>query len=125
MSLDLSPAQEAEIIERAASVGISRELMQRALSTPPPIQKPQPIAPETAKERVERLIAEWQQADNTPVYYPPVREGMTPTQALFKQWEEEDANLTPEEIAADRQFWEEVQQSMNEERLKAGRRPIL
>lgn len=50
---------------------------------------------------------------------------MTPTQALFKQWEEEDANLTPEEIAADLQFWEEVQQSINEERLKAGRRPIL
>jgi hypothetical protein len=126
LSLDLSPAQETEILERAESVGISRELMQRALSTPLLTQPTQPVKPnESAKERVSRLIAERQRADNTPVYEPIVREGMTPTQALWKQWEEEDANLTPEEYAADWQFWDDVRQSMNEERLKAGRRPIL
>ena len=36
-----------------------------------------------------------------------------PTLALFAQWEQEDADKTPEEIAAEDQIWQEFEQGIN------------
>lgn len=59
MSLNLSPSQEAEIIERAASVGISRDLIERALHTPPVREVPV-AAPNEAGLAMLRALRERQ-----------------------------------------------------------------
>ena len=60
MSLDLSPAQEAEIIERAASVGISRELIRRALDEPQPAKLSPKVVPNEAGLAMLRALQERQ-----------------------------------------------------------------
>jgi hypothetical protein len=47
-----------------------------------------------------------------------------PTLALFAQWEEEDAQMTPEEIKQARREFEEFKQGINAERARAGARLI-
>jgi hypothetical protein len=47
-----------------------------------------------------------------------------PTLALFAQWEQEDAQMTPEEIDAARQECEQFKQHINAERARAGARLI-
>lgn len=51
--------------------------------------------PRDPKARVRALLAEWQAQDNTPRLPPlPARGAETPTQALFRKWEMEDATMT-------------------------------
>ena len=45
-----------------------------------------------------------------------------PTLALFAQWDEEDANMTPAEVAEENRRWEELKTSINAERDRAGAR---
>jgi hypothetical protein len=45
-----------------------------------------------------------------------------PTLALFAQWDEEDAAMTPEEAEAARRDFEEFKQNLNDERARAGAR---
>jgi hypothetical protein len=78
------------------------------------------------RDRVNALLAQWQAADNTPLRPPiPTRPGETPTQALFRMWEEEDAHMTDEEREAEDRLWEEIQQSLNGERAKTGMRTLF
>jgi hypothetical protein len=78
------------------------------------------------RDRVNALLAQWQAADSTPLRPPiPTRPGETPTQALFRKWEEEDANMTDEEREAEDRLWEEIQQSLNGERTKTGMRTLF
>ena len=124
MSLEINPKLENRLRHQATRFGLTIEqLLERVL----PTQGLQ-FAPDTSKnerERVQALIAEWQHQDQTPVLSTPVREGLTPTQALFKVWEEEDATLTPEEIAEELRFWGEFQHSLDTERSSAGRTAIF
>jgi hypothetical protein len=78
------------------------------------------------KAGVHALLAQWQAADNTPILPPiPMRPGETPTQALFRKWDEEAANMTDEECEQEHKFWEEFKQSIDEERIRAGIRTIF
>jgi hypothetical protein len=78
------------------------------------------------RDRVNALLAQWQAADNTPLRPPiPTRPGETPTQALFRKWEEEDARMTDEERDAEEKFWEEYEQSINAERTKLSMRTLF
>ena len=60
MSLELSPLQESEIIERAASVGINRELIRRALHLPTPAKQTPNIAPNEEGLAMLRALRERQ-----------------------------------------------------------------
>lgn len=46
------------------------------------------------------------------------------TKELFAQWEAEDANMTPEEIAAEQADWEAFKANVNATRAETGERPI-
>ena len=56
---------------------------------------------------------------------PPDDETTDPMLALFAQWAEEDANMTPEEIAEEDRDWEEFKKNINAERDRAGARRIF
>ncbi len=47
-----------------------------------------------------------------------------PTLALFAQWEQEDANMTPEEIEQERRLWEEFEKGINSTRQAQGMRQL-
>lgn len=48
-----------------------------------------------------------------------------PTLALFAQWAQEDARMTPEEIAEENRTWEEFKTNLNAERDRAGARRVF
>lgn len=123
MSLDVSPEIEIVVRERAAAAGVSvNDLLARTFGQ----EKPQAPSPTDPKEHVRVLLAQWQAQDNTPIL-PPIlpQNGETPTQALFRKWEEEDANRTEEEQEQDDKLWEDVQHSIDVERTKAGMRTLF
>jgi hypothetical protein len=47
-----------------------------------------------------------------------------PTLALFAQWKEEDAQMTPEEIEQERRLWTEFETGVNETRRAQGMRQL-
>jgi hypothetical protein len=66
--------------------------------------------PQNEVANVEALISEWQRQDNTPAGSPPPNDGtMTPSEALFRKWEAEDATLTTKQIEEEIRFWEAYQ----------------
>jgi len=56
-------------------------------------------------------------------YLPPAEE-TDPMLALFAQWAEEDAQMTPEEIAEERRLWEQFEANVNETRGALGMRRL-
>ena len=48
-----------------------------------------------------------------------------PTLALFAQWEREDAELSPAEIAEENRQWEAFKKNVNAERDRAGARRVF
>jgi len=105
MSLDLSPEIEKRVRERAEAEGVSVNYLMARIFAPEMTQKSPPTDP---KAHVRALLAQWQAQDNTPILPPiPIRNGKTPTQALFRKWEEEEAQLTEEEQEQQEKFWEE------------------
>ncbi len=115
MALQIAPETESRVRERAARDGISiDELLNRFLAPVPPLPSPAPAEPaatETQEEtrvRVQGLLHKWQSEYGLPV--PPG--GFKTLAELFAEWEEEDANKTPEEVEEDHIFWEEYQQSL-------------
>jgi hypothetical protein len=119
--LDLHPDIERQILARAQAAGITaNDYVARLLQAAAPGTAPDPVA------RVRRLLSEWQQHDHTPTATPaPIDGTLTPSEALFRQWEEEDAGLTDDERQAEENYWQEFQQSINAERTAAGMRPIF
>ncbi len=57
-------------------------------------------------------------------HLPPLRPGEA-TLALFASWEAEDGTDDPEELAARNREWEELKQSLNENRIAAGEEPLF
>ena len=66
---------------------------------------------------VKALVAEHLPA---PVHVPE-----DPTLALFAQWAQEDAQMTPEEVAEENRTWEEFKTNLNVERDRAGARRVF
>lgn len=57
-------------------------------------------------------------------HLPPADEA-DPMLALFAQWAEEDARMTPEEIAEENRTWEQFKANVNAERDRAGARRVF
>lgn len=47
-----------------------------------------------------------------------------PTLALFAQWEQEDAQMTPDETAQERRVWEQFEIGVNKNREELGMRRL-
>ena len=123
MSLDLSPEIEFAVRERAAAEGVSvNDLLARTFV----LENTFTSAVANPKEHVRALLAHWRARDNTPTlpYYTAI-DGETPTQRLFRKWEEEDANMNEDEQEQEAKFWEEFQLSINTERAKTNMRTLF
>ena len=109
------------MLERAEVAGISAsDYIARLLLGTIPRIVPAPVA------RVRDLLREWQQDDHTPTVAPAPDHGtLTPSEALFRQWEREDAALTDEERRVEEAQWHQFQQGIDAERLASGMRPIF
>jgi hypothetical protein len=122
VSLELSPEIEREVLARAQAMGTTaNEYLARLLrEARGPITAPTPVA------HVRTLLAQWQQLDNTPTAAPAPNDGsLTPSEALFREWEQEDASLTEAERQANDELWRQFQREMNAERTAIGMRPIF
>ena len=110
LMIELSADQERELAEIARQEGVeeaevARKLVGEALEARD--------LPETPEARVTRLLSQWQAEDGTPLETPPAtRPGETPTRALFRQWAEEDANMSDEERQVEDRKWRDVASSL-------------
>jgi hypothetical protein len=116
MSLELSPQAESILQEEASRAGVSVDTLIERTFAP----RRNPVA------RVQALLTEWQQQDKTPTAETASPHGnLTPSEALFRKWEAEDAGLTEEEQQAQAAQWEQFQRGINAERKAAGMRLIF
>jgi hypothetical protein len=121
MALELNPEVERQVLECAQAAGTPVSdyvagLLQAAAST----TSLYPAA------RIRGLLHQWQQFDHTPVAAPAPNAGtLTPSEALFRQWEQEDAKLTDEERQAEDIRWQQFQQDIDAQRLASGMQPIF
>ncbi len=121
MSLELNPDVERQVVERARAAGTTvSDYIARLLQAAAPVAALDPAA------RVRSLLYQWQQQDHTPTAAPAPNDGtLTPSEALFRQWEQEDATLTDEERQVEEERWQQFQQGINAQRLASGMRPIF
>lgn len=94
LTIELSPFEKAQLDAAAAREGLPIEELARKLVT-------RQLAPPNGHSGEE-----------------------DPTLALFRKWEEEDAKMTPEEIAAENQLWDQFLKNINETRASLGMRSI-
>ena len=123
MSLDLTPEIEDVVRERAAAEGVSvNDLLARTFA-----MNRSPLPPATdPREHVRAVLAEWRTTDNTPFSPPiPKRNGETTSEALFRKWEEEDANTTDRERDEEAEFWRVFQQAIDDERTTGSMRKLF
>jgi hypothetical protein len=73
-------------------------------------------------QHVRALLTQWQSEDRTPLRMPATTPGETPTQALFRKWAAEDANMSDEEKEAEDRLWEDIEQGNRENQLALSRR---
>lgn len=52
------------------------------------------------------------------------REAQEPTLALFAQWNQEDASMTPEQVEAERFLWDQFETDINHVRCASGMRTL-
>ena len=121
MPLDLSPEVEHQVLARARAAGTTaNDYIARLLQAAVPDTSADSLA------RIRSLLAEWQKQDNTPIALPAANEGaLSASEALFRQWEQEDATLTDEERQAQEELWQQFQLGINAERAAAGMRAIF
>ena len=105
MSLEIHPEVERQVLERAKVAGISASDYIATL-----LRGTAPSIVPAAAARVRDLLREWQQDDHTPIAAPAPDDGTrTPSEALFRQWEREDAALTDEERRVGEAQWHQFQ----------------
>lgn len=122
LTIDLSPSEEVQFTDAARQEGLEPAAFVKRLVAEylPPTAPTDPIA------HVQTLLATWQAEDQTPTLPPvPTRPGETPTEALFRTWDEEDANTTEEEQEQQERLWEDFQKGVNETRSALGMRTIF
>lgn len=113
MSLDLAPEIETTVRLYAEREGVTvNELLARAFPPDKPTTPSQHLAFENPVARVSALLRQWQQEHGLPPR--PDGQPHTSVQELLAQWDAEDAQLTAEEVEAERQLWEDIEQSHQE-----------
>lgn len=115
LTIELTPEQESRLAAVARQKGLApAQLAQRLVTEHLPDNLPD-VTGASPAERVRALLTEWQAQDNTPTLPPvPTREGETPTEALFRKWEEEDAAMTEAERETEDRLWEEIEKGLAE-----------
>lgn len=58
-------------------------------------------------------------------HLPPATPAEDPMLALFARWDEEDAQMTPQEIAEENRSWEQFKDNVNAERDRTGARRVF
>lgn len=101
MSLDLHPDIERQVLVRAQAAGVTpSDYVAGLLGAATPSGATDPV------ERVRELLQEWQRHDRIPTAPAPPGDGtMTPSKALFRQWEQEDAGMNEDERRAAEARW--------------------
>ena len=94
LTIELSPSEAARLVAAARQEGVQPAELARRLVT----------------DRLPALAAN--------------ARGEDPTLALFAQWEQEDTQMTPEEIEQERRLWEQFEHGINETRQALGMRPL-
>lgn len=119
MSLELAPEVENTVREYAEAEGVSiNDLIARTF--PPRTARRDPA------EHVRNLLSQWQQQDGTRFAQPAPNDGaMTPSEALFQKWVEEDEQMSEAERQLHAESWEKFKQDVNSERDAAGMRLIF
>ncbi len=109
VTIDLTPEQEEQLASAARRAGLRPdELITRLVAQNLPLAAPK--SGEALVNYVRDLLAQWQEQDNTPFPSPiPTKPGETPTQALFRQWAEEDAQMTEEDRESEDRLWAEIE----------------
>ncbi len=128
LTIELNPEEEARLARAAEREGLDLAVLAKKLVTErlPDITDGNGSAGTSPQERVRALLAEWQAQDKTPTLPPvPTTEGETPTEALFRQWGEEDAAMTDAEREAEDKLWEEIEKGVSENSGLRLRRPGL
>jgi hypothetical protein len=131
LTIELSPDEEARLARAAAQEGLdpaalARKLLTERLPAGAGADSSNGEAALPPQEKVRALLARWQAQDNTPVIPgPEPLPGETPTEALFRTWDEEDARMTEEERAAAERLWEDFQRGVNETREALGMRRVF
>jgi len=117
----LAPETESRIQEYAIHEGINadeaiNQLLRFVTSS----------APRDPVAHVRNLLAQCQQQDGTPVAQPAPNDGsLTPSEALFRKWDAEDAQLNDADRQAQAELWEQFQQGINAERAATDMRPVF
>lgn len=120
MSLDLHPEVERQVVAAARAAGITPSDYVARLLVAADMPAADPVA------HVRGVLRDWQQRDRTPSAPPVPNDGaLTPSEALFRQWEREDAGLTEESRRTEEERWQQFQDDINAERAAAGMRPIF
>jgi len=105
MTTEVAPEMElaTEAQRRKADDQIREEIRNLIATWPPPPPDPRPL---------EQALAEQRTLNQ-------------PSIDLLKKWDEEDAALTPEELAQAQREWEEFRDALNETRRLEGRPPAF
>jgi hypothetical protein len=110
LTLELRPEEAAALSAKATARGVDVATLLHDLvahETRTENGEGVGVLPEGAAEkaRVAALLQTWRRAEGLPT----LGDGAThtPVAELFAQWEAEDAQLTPEEVEAERRFWED------------------
>ena len=92
LTIELTPVMESQLEREARAKGVT-------------------VATE-AQALLNKALAE----DTTVAQGQNASPALDSTQALFAQWAEEDAQMSPEQIEAERQMWEQFESGINETR---------
>jgi hypothetical protein len=95
LMIELTPGEEARLVAAAQEEGI----------------EPTELARRFVRERLSPPVGNGREQD--------------PMLALFRQWDEEDAAMTPEEVAEETRQWEELKANLNAERDREGARRVF
>jgi hypothetical protein len=101
--VDLNPSEEARLSSAAKATGLAPAELIKKLVT-----EHLPAVPTLDEGELDAKLRTWQQQDGTKLM-PDV-----PTQTLFAQWAEEDAQMTDEEREAEDRLWEDLEKGLIE-----------
>lgn len=108
ITIELAPDQEARLTAAAKQEGLDPAVLARKFVI-------EQLPGASPVEQVRAKLRQWQAQDNTPVVAgPEPLPGETPTQALFRKWDEEDARMTEEEREAEDRLWEGIEKDLDE-----------
>lgn len=101
--IDLTPSEEAQLSAAAKQTGLAPAELVKKL-----VKEHLPAAPATDEDDLDAKLRKWQEQDGTKLM-PDV-----PTQTLFAQWAEEDAQMTDAEREAEDRLWKDLEKGLTE-----------